>query len=406
MKRFSAVLLSLVLLLVVLGGSIGAVETKTMTVSLRIEGVSENIYNNDALLVSYTGDTLSAGEVIRSRSGSTGFPTVIWTSDGADVYSIGTLVSGTYGGTDEWLCSISGNPTDSPNDSVLSSGDEIVLYYGNASDVQIPEVDLAKMMSDGIVRFFSRNTPADGAENPIAGATVIWDGMEYLTDAGGEIIIDSTGAGTAHTLSIERYDADGLPTVLRFAPGFSVVYGFADVMPGIWYYDAVMFAVNSNLFDGMPDGNYYPETSMNRAMFVTVLGRMAGASVDQNASTSFSDVVNDGWSSGYILWASENGIVTGNTDGTFDQYAGITREQIASILYRFAEGTGSDVSASASLSEFPDADQVSSYALEAMKWAVGAGIIGGTDSAMLLPANTATRAQVATMLQRFVGLES
>ena len=118
--------------------------------------------------------------------------------------------------------------------------------------------------------------------------------------------------------------------------------------------------------------------------------------------SEFSDVPAGQWYSGAVAWAAENGVVTGNADGTFNPNGPITREQMAAILYRYAQQKGYDVSKKADLSAFADGGSVSDYAKEAMAWANAAGLINGMDESVLAPGGSATRAQVAAILTRFL----
>ena len=226
--------------------------------------------------------------------------------------------------------------------------------------------------------------------------------MTYRTSTSGEIIIDSTGAGVKHTVSIERYYANGLPTVLRFAPGYSVRFGYRDVSVNDWFYEAVMFASDRRLLNGVTETEFRPDAPMTRAMFVTVLGRLAEAETVQISSADFSDVKFDGWSTGYIMWAVQSGIAGGRPDGTFGPYDSITQEQLVVMLNRFAVWEGFHMTApDPDLSLYSDAGSISDYALPAMTWAVRLGIITGA-SGVLNPQGISSRAQVAVILNRFI----
>lgn len=175
--------------------------------------------------------------------------------------------------------------------------------------------------------------------------------------------------------------------------------GFVDVAPDAWYADAVRFAVQKGLMNGVGSGEFDPEGSMTRAMLVTVLWRRddsPAAGVNR-----FTDVPNGQWYTPAVTWAQENGIVNGTSETTFDPNASITREQMAAILFRYAKYCKADTSGRDSLNAFPDASAVSDYAREAVAWTVAGGIIGGSDG-LLLPQGDATRAQVAAILMRYI----
>lgn len=170
---------------------------------------------------------------------------------------------------------------------------------------------------------------------------------------------------------------------------------FTDVKPTAWYYNAVDYAATESLFAGTGDGKFSPDVGMTRGMFVTVLGRKSGVSNAKPASSRFSDVKIKDYFSPYTEWAAKYEIVSGTGNGKFSPNDRITREQMAKILYGYAQKTGNDTSVDpAKFDAFPDTGKVSGYAVQAMKWAVSHGIINGSDG-KLDPKGTATRAQVA-----------
>ena len=174
-------------------------------------------------------------------------------------------------------------------------------------------------------------------------------------------------------------------------------YRFTDVNAGDWYHEAVDFAVSENLFNGMTETTFEPNTAMTRAMLVTVLYRAEGSPDVSGERNPFADVSENQWYHDAVIWAAKEGIVNGTSKTTFTPNASITREQIAAILYRYA---GSP-EVSGNLDQFPDAPSVSTYAVDAMTWAVGEGIIGGIDG-KLCPKENATRAQIAMILFRYL----
>lgn len=178
---------------------------------------------------------------------------------------------------------------------------------------------------------------------------------------------------------------------------------FVDVKLGSWYYNSIVYAVSNGLMNGVGDSKFEPEEGMTRAMLVTVLWRYEG-SPKQRPST-FSDVRRGQWYSEAVSWAAKNGIVTGVGDNKFEPDTQITREQIATILYRYAQKKRADTAARGSLSAFPDNGKVNGWAKTALQWCVGEGLIGGTNEngrVYLDPQGTATRAQVATILMRYI----
>lgn len=179
---------------------------------------------------------------------------------------------------------------------------------------------------------------------------------------------------------------------------------FKDVPSDAWYRDAVAYAVTHGLMNGVGGGRFAPEENMSRAMLVTVLWRSAGQpAAEENV---FSDVPDGAWYTEAVAWAAARGVVQGVGEGKFDPDGAITREQTAVILFRYAAQRGGDTTARAKLSAFADADKVSAYAAEALRWAVGAKLISGSKEngkRYLLPQAPATRAQLAALLMRFLG---
>ena len=174
---------------------------------------------------------------------------------------------------------------------------------------------------------------------------------------------------------------------------------FVDVNEGDWFYDAVVYAYQNELMDGVGGNRFAPNSETTRAQLVTILYRLEGQPA-VSGDLPFTDVETGTWYTNAVLWAAQNGIVNGVTDTTFAPGDEITRQQLVTILYRYAEAKGYDVSASADLSGYPDADQVQDYAQPAMAWAVAEGIVEGMDG-NLNPAGNASRAQIATILMRF-----
>lgn len=177
---------------------------------------------------------------------------------------------------------------------------------------------------------------------------------------------------------------------------------FADVAENAWYTDAVRYVYEHDLMDGIGSTTFAPDATTSRAMIATILWRMAGSPA-VNGSIGFSDVADGQWYSEAIRWAASEGIVAGYDNGKFGPDDPITREQFAAMLWRYAESAGYDVSIgeSTNILSYADAMNVSEYAIPAMRWACGSGVITGISEATLVPRGEATRAQAATMLMRF-----
>lgn len=178
---------------------------------------------------------------------------------------------------------------------------------------------------------------------------------------------------------------------------------FEDVAADIWYAGAVDFASGHELFNGITPTFFAPQQPMTRGMVATVLWRLEN---EQNVTAAgiFTDVEAGSWYEGGILWATHEGIVTGYGNGLCGPEDNVTREQLATMLYRYTKLMGLDMTVTGKLSDFVDGTDVSDYAEDAMVWAVGTGLLQGGDSRVLDPHGDATRAQVATVLQRLITL--
>ena len=174
---------------------------------------------------------------------------------------------------------------------------------------------------------------------------------------------------------------------------------FADVASDAWYAQAVAYVYRQGLMSGTAQNQFSPDLTTNRAMLVTILYRLAGSPA-VNGGSAFTDVASGDWFASGVAWASANGIVTGYGDGRFGPNDPITREQMATILYRYAGFAGQSTAGQADLSGYADAGRISPYAAASMGWAVDRGLITGVSAGTLAPGGSATRAQVATILMR------
>lgn len=178
---------------------------------------------------------------------------------------------------------------------------------------------------------------------------------------------------------------------------------FTDVPEDAWYADAAAYVYEHGLMAGTSATTFAPDATTSRSMIATILWRMAGSPV-VNYAMDYTDVAQGQWYSEAIRWAASEGIVGGYGNGLFGTNDPITREQFAAMLYRFAQEQGYDVSIgeNTNILSYTDVADLSEYAISAMQWAVGAGIINGTgDGSTLSPQGQATRAQAAVMLMRF-----
>lgn len=176
---------------------------------------------------------------------------------------------------------------------------------------------------------------------------------------------------------------------------------FTDVKRGSWYFDSVEKIAEMGLFAGTSATEFSPDLEMTRAMLVTVLHRLEGTPKVEKVA-AFSDVASRQWYSDAVAWANANGIVNGYTENTFGTNDSITRQDMVTILYRYLQYKGTIPDGAKEISKFTDAGDVSAYALDAVKWAYGTGLVKGTSETTLSPKDKTTRAQVATIILRYI----
>lgn len=177
---------------------------------------------------------------------------------------------------------------------------------------------------------------------------------------------------------------------------------FEDVSEGAWYYDNVEYVFKHELMSGLNDTTFGPNDPLARAQFATIMYRKEGKP-EVSYTNRFKDVSDGNWYTDAIMWASDAGVVTGYSNGNFGPGDKINREQMAVMMYRYANGKGYDVSASVALNSYQDGNCVSGFAKQAMQWCVAEGIITGKNNGTQLdPQGNATRAECATIIRRFV----
>lgn len=233
----------------------------------------------------------------------------------------------------------------------------------------------------GLVSVTTASEPAEGAE--------LEANHRYLN--GWEQPMNVTVISDAARVSVEGY--------YMLTRSDEVVTPFVDLTKSTdWFYDAAQFSYEKGLLTGTSSNVFAPYVTMNRAMLVTVLYRLAG-SPEVEYTGKFPDVPEGEWFTAPIEWAASYGIVKGYDDDTCRPYATLTRENTLVMLYRFAgNNLGLDVSERADLSGFADSDKVNAWAADAVPWAVSAGVISGS-SGSIRPTDDAIRAEVASMLK-------
>ena len=223
-----------------------------------------------------------------------------------------------------------------------------------------------------------------------------------VTDANGNEIDVERQSDTRYTFEMPsgRVTVDATFAEVSETPETPDQVGsFVDVTTDDWFADAVQYMLDNGMMNGVTDTTFAPSSTTTRGMIVTILYRLEGE--PDTAASSFTDVAANMYYADAVAWAQANSIVTGITETTFAPDQAITREQMAAILYRYAQYKGYDVTASNDLSSYTDASQISAYATTAMQWANAEGLITGNTDTTINPTGNATRAELATILMRF-----
>ena len=236
--------------------------------------------------------------------------------------------------------------------------------------------------------------------------TAAGEGMLTVTDANGKtVVLTDLGSGkytfkmpsakvnVAFAASGETKPCDGGKDCPS-AP-------FTDVDTAKWYHLSVDYVLTHKMMNGVSSRAFAPNANLTRGMLVQILYNLEGK--PKGTAANFSDVQADAWYAEAVGWAASNKVVTGYADGTFRPNAAVTREQAAAILYRYAQSKGIDVSVgeNTNILSYVDVQQASEYAIPALQWAVGAGVLNGKNGGRLAPTGTATRAEIAAIMQRW-----
>ena len=220
----------------------------------------------------------------------------------------------------------------------------------------------------------------------------------YYSEEDGCVYFDEFSGNTLHaSMTVEGNDENSdiiIPVDIKRVP-------FADVNTGDWYAESAAFVNERGIMTGMNDTEFGPGVKLSRAQFATILYRMEGEPEVAYDPAAFPDVREGQFYTAPAMWAKSTGVISGYEDGRFGPADEITREQMAVMMYRYANMRGLDISSEGDMSGFPDAGQVSAFADKEVKWAVGAGLIKG-DGGNVNPQGTAERAQCATIIMRFM----
>lgn len=224
-----------------------------------------------------------------------------------------------------------------------------------------------------------------------------------VTSGGKDVEVTDNGDGT-YTFTMPRGDVK-IEVTFAEDPNWEPepeepAMPFVDVNENDWFYDVVLYAYENGLMTGTSADTFAPNTATTRGMIVSMLARLEGVTSAEGAG--FTDVADNDWYATAVNWAASEGIVNGFEDDTFRPNDVITREQMAAILYNYADYKGYDVSARADLSDYADAASISSWAEDVLAWANAEGLINGMTATTIDPQGATTRAQTAAMFERFL----
>ena len=268
--------------------------------------------------------------------------------------------------------------------------DVVNAITGERDSVQIT------LAHDGAFGFTMTLTAPLGAEN--AG---YWANLYHFNEEANAMTFETAAPiGSDGSVSLALSHASQYAIVIDDHNHGIVTLPFTDVSDSDWFYDPVCYVYSQGLMTGTSATTFEPNTHLSRAMLVAVLHRLEGSPAA--SAGDFSDVADGDWYAQAVNWAASVGVVNGFDDGTFQPNAAITREQMAAILRNYAAYKGLDVTAAGDLATYSDAASVSAWAKDSVEWAVGSGLLGGYEDSTLCPQGTTTRAEVASVLQRYL----
>lgn len=309
----------------------------------------------------------------------------------------------------ETLQKRAGQGTESVYKAVVAKLDEL-----GEADVKAAQ----SIAAEGSAYLQTQMAAGDSLELKMGSSVLLYSGQTTLNTGTLADVTDGTALQSGGGLRLgHRYIVTADATLRQIQPGSLGYQGvgtvrkgadkafpFMDVSESDWYYDAIAFVYGRGYFSGTGESIFSPNTSMTRAMVATVLHRLAGSETASDTGR-FADVPAGQWYSQGIAWASQKGVVNGMGGDRYEPELAVTREQLVTMLYRYQkEYKGESAAGGGTLAAFPDGASVSSWAADAMSWAVGSKLISGRDTGHLDPTGTATRAEVATILQRFTAL--
>lgn len=272
-----------------------------------------------------------------------------------------------------------------------SGGSTTTKYKVNINEAEDGSVKASKTEAKkGDTVVITLTPDADYQVSSVAVADKDGKKVDVVANSDGTYSFKMPGKDVWVSAEFEEIEKEPEPEPVKERP-------FKDVAEKDWFYDAVYYCFDKGYFKGTDTDTFSPYLTMTRAMFATVLYRIAGTPA-VTASLSFDDVESGTWYYDAVIWAASEGIIQGYGDGRFGTNDPVSREQMVVMLWRYS---GSPAADTAALSSFSDADQISSWAIDAVAWAISEGIINGKGEGVLDPGTSATRAEVAQILKNY-----
>ena len=361
------------------------------TLTAKFEKKVTGVTLNTETLELFTGGSATLTATVEPSDAAN--QNVTWQSDNANVATVegGTVTAVSAGTATITVTTEDGAKTATCTVTVsrYSSGGGSTTYAITATDAENGTVRVSPSRASRGTTVTITVTPDEGYELETISVLDSRDNEITLTDKGDGKYTFTMPAGR---VTVEASFAEIVPEPLPFG----------DVDDGDWFADAVRFVYENGMMNGVSETSFAPHAATSRSMIVTILYRLEGEPVVDDAM-DFTDVAGDAYYAEAVRWAASEGIVGGYGGGLFGADDAVTREQLAVILYRYAVYKGYDVSIGedTNILSYADFADLSEYAIPAMQWACGAGIVNGTSESTLAPQGEATRAQVAAMLMRF-----
>ena len=369
------------------GSKTATCEVTVTAATVPVTGVTMNKTSTSL----YVGDTETLTATVQPGNASS--QTVTWSTSNP---SVATVENGVVRATGRGTATITvttadGNYTATCTVTVsrYSTGGGPTTYAVTAPDAENGTVRVSPSRASRGTTVTITVTPDEGYE---------LESLTVLDSRDNEIALTDKGDGKyTFTMPSGRVTVEA-----SFAEIAPEPLPFGDVDDGDWFADAVRFVYENGMMNGVSETSFAPHAATSRSMIVTILYRLEGEPVVDYAM-DFTDVAGDAYYAEAVRWAASEGIVGGYGGGLFGSEDAVTREQLAAILYRYAAYKGYDVSIGedTNILSYDDFADLSEYAIPAMQWACGAGIVNGTSESTLTPQGEATRAQVAAMLMRF-----